>query len=559
MLADHQSAAVPWLRAALSRYRGALLADAPGTGKTRIALALARIYRDEAVSIEVIVPAALVPQWREGLNELEIPAAVLTHDSLANLPYVPSCRRRFLIVDEAHAFRNPATKRYDALARRIIAADVLLVTATPVCNRAGDLRALLALIVADDALVAMGLPSIDAVFERADAGGMAMAVGQLVLRRDRAVVPPALQFGTLLRRRIPYELSPALDAVVEAIGSLAFPLLDQANLVRRFFLYRWQSSDAALLETIRRQARFYTRAIDAVSHGRALTRNDYRRIFTTEAADGPMQQILFWNVFVDAATSTPIRALEGELERLAALSRLIELHPSAKSAVLLEVVESLNDAALIFTTSVATARDLHRVLARGRRVAIATGASPRAAAVAIEEFRRGRLELLVATDLASEGLNLQLAGCVIHYDIPWNPVRLDQRNGRMHRIGQRRSQVTACYFVPEPDLCGVTPVVLAKSRLRVKIERATAAEASGASTMRSRLHRSDPAARLAEVAERGGLQLDPGLLRRHRAGIDRLMSEMCAEWLDSSKLMALNELVRADAGAENPVLPAHGR
>ena len=60
----------------------------------------------------------------------------------------------------------------------------------------------------------------------------------------------------------------------------------------------------------------------------------------------------------------------------------------------------------------------------------------------------GGLDVLVATDVASEGLDLQAAGVVVHYDLPWSPVRLDQRNGRIHRIGQKREQVRAIYFVP---------------------------------------------------------------------------------------------------------------
>ena len=239
------------------------------------------------------------------------------------------------------------------------------------------------------------------------------------------------------------------------------------------------------------------------------------------------------------------------------LTRLLKEHPSEKSVRLVEVVRSLTDPALIFTMSVATARDIQRILSWKASVSLATGGSPRAAAAAIDAFRRGRIDILVATDLASEGLNLQHAGSVIHYDIPWNPVRLDQRNGRMHRIGQRRSRVTAFYFVPEPDLCGISPVVVAKNRLRARIVRASALENAGLPamrpTMRARLQRSDPAARLAGAAERGGFRLDPGLLRRHRAGIDQLMSRMSTELLDAAKLAILSELVRADEGARVPV------
>ena len=58
--------------------------------------------------------------------------------------------------------------------------------------------------------------------------------------------------------------------------------------------------------------------------------------------------------------------------------------------------------------------------------------------------RRGELRLLLGTDAASEGLNLQRLGTLINLDLPWNPSRLEQRKGRIQRIGQVRSEVDVC-------------------------------------------------------------------------------------------------------------------
>ena len=62
-----------------------------------------------------------------------------------------------------------------------------------------------------------------------------------------------------------------------------------------------------------------------------------------------------------------------------------------------------------------------------------------------EAIKRGvkdrRLRLLVATDAACEGLNLQTLGTLVNVDLPWNPSRLEQRLGRIKRIGQARSSV----------------------------------------------------------------------------------------------------------------------
>jgi hypothetical protein len=57
---------------------------------------------------------------------------------------------------------------------------------------------------------------------------------------------------------------------------------------------------------------------------------------------------------------------------------------------------------------------------------------------------QGAVRLLVGTDAASEGLNLQRIGTLINLDLPWNPTRLEQRKGRIQHIGQIRDEVFIC-------------------------------------------------------------------------------------------------------------------
>ena len=58
-----------------------------------------------------------------------------------------------------------------------------------------------------------------------------------------------------------------------------------------------------------------------------------------------------------------------------------------------------------------------------------------------QQVRYGELRLMLGTDAASEGLNLQRLGTLINLDLPWNPTRLEQRKGRIQRIGQLRDEV----------------------------------------------------------------------------------------------------------------------
>ncbi len=73
----------------------------------------------------------------------------------------------------------------------------------------------------------------------------------------------------------------------------------------------------------------------------------------------------------------------------------------------------------------------------------------------VERFRKphdagsGGAQLFAATDAAAEGINLQFCGILINYDIPWNPARLEQRMGRIHRYGQKRERVTIINLVAD--------------------------------------------------------------------------------------------------------------
>ena len=202
---------------------------------------------------------------------------------------------------------------------------------------------------------------------------------------------------------------------------------------------------------------------------------------------------------------------------------------------------------LVFTNAIATARSLARELRSVAPVAVACGTGGDEAVRAIDAFTSGRVDVLVATDLVSEGLNLQRAAVVVHYDLPWNPVRLEQRNGRAHRIGQRRSVVEAYYFVPQPDLCRVRDIALRKTRLRARIDSTPAAPLlSHRSTMRPRLRREEPQMNLSSSAVRMGLELSPLLCRRYRAGLERLIAELSGEVLTPGKVRDLERLIAAE-------------
>jgi superfamily II DNA or RNA helicase len=553
MLAAHQREALARCRELLAQRGGAVLADDVGLGKSFVAAALARDVGD----VDLIVPAALVEQWRATLRRFEVLARVLTHDGIVREPFLPRPGQRLVIVDEAHAFRNPRTQRYAALARRTIGAAVLLVTATPVCNSLSDLRALIDLFARDDLLADRGVPSIDLAFETGDPAALRAIVAELVIRRERSVVPPALQFGRLERHVIRHEVFEPARPLIDA---LRFPLVGEQALLRRFLWRRLESSEAALLESLRRQRRFYERALDCLASGRALPKPEYRRAFGREEDRDAFQQVLFWELFVPAGANGDAEEIRDEVRRLDDLRTCLERSPRAKRQQLVDLVTKTNEPMLIFTSAAATAQDLHAALGGGL-----VAARERSRDAVLRAFRDGRVDVVISTDVAAEGLDLQRAGVVVHYDIPWNPVKLDQRNGRAHRIGQRRASVEAIYFLPASRESRIIETIARKNRVRRRYVIPSEARDPGGrepdsvtppsqvprfardnrSSLRPRLPKNAPALLFFEAAGRAGLEPPDTLLRRHRAGIELLLREMASEYLDQRRLDDLVALAGA--------------
>ncbi|HEU5358827.1 MAG TPA: SNF2-related protein, partial [Gemmatimonadales bacterium] len=177
-LRPEQRTAFATLLTLIRRHRGALLADAPGTGKTFTALAVAGAYPRGAVA--ALVPATLKPQWGARAKALGVALEVISHEEVSR-GHCPAGSAQLVIVDESHRFRNPATKRYRTIAPWMVGRDALFLTATPVVNDPVDLAHQLLLAVRHDALAPLGIPSLAATLAR---GHGHPALGDLVVARE---------------------------------------------------------------------------------------------------------------------------------------------------------------------------------------------------------------------------------------------------------------------------------------------------------------------------------------------------------------------------------------
>lgn len=160
----------------------------------------------------------------------------------------------------------------------------------------------------------------------------------------------------------------------------------------------------------------------------------------------------------DALLRSRLRGLRNERAEVEGLLRQAEsceaTHADAKAEALLDWIYRLQHEAtdpnlkvLIFTEFVPTQEMLREFLTdRGFPAACLNGSMDMEERGRAQEAFAGEARILISTDAGGEGLNLQFCHIVVNYDIPWNPMRLEQRIGRVDRIGQGH-EVRAINFI----------------------------------------------------------------------------------------------------------------
>jgi superfamily II DNA or RNA helicase len=463
-LLAHQVPAAHRVAGSLQTFGGALLADAVGMGKTYVALAVATRYR----RVAAVVPANLITQWQRVAAHLSIPISAVSHERLSRGGDIPPSD--LVIIDEAHRMRNPDTVRYDRCSRTIGAAHVLLVTASPVVNRPADLVHLLRLFLSDTALGFLGVPLLDGTDDPAAVGQLARAATRLtvarsidVLSRDGAFLP-AIREGAVVRA--PTVSADSLAPLMDALSGLDFPGVPSGaqHLLRAHLWHRLASSVAALRETVRRHLAYTDRAL-ACGHERPPGRAIMREMLGS-GDDLQFELAVLWSGAVGHPASPGALIKERE-QLLSLLHDLPATGADPKMDRLLEVLEGKAGKAIVFCTSAATAQEAARRLCWTKLALVACGrariaSGPISIDAALDLFApraRGRrpatvcstpIDLLIATDLVSEGLDLQDADTVVHYDLPWTPLRVAQRIGRIVRLGSTHSAAHVVWFAPPP-------------------------------------------------------------------------------------------------------------
>lgn len=415
-----------------------LLADDVGLGKTISAglIASELIMRRRLRKVLIVAPKLLGPQWKEELEtKFDIPAqvapgralldadpegevgAVITtyHSAREYIKRLPRDRFEMLILDEAHKLRNlygvPSPPKVAERFREVLADRtfkfVLMLTATPIQNRLWDLYSLVDLLT-----VARGHQN------------------------------PFGSEGMFARNYIADNRTQARQLKPEA--------KDQFRSIVYGYMSRVRRADAQLYFPDRKVFR----------HGVAPTPHEVELI---RLLAKPIQKLnrLAQISILQALTSSP-DACALQLENMArkgtfpsnvatqfravvkSMPRSAKLRGVASLAERLKREDPTNWRMVVFTQRRETQTTIQAHLeSLGMAVGIINGETSGKNQTTIADFKASppKIHVIVSTEAGSEGVNLQAANVLVNYDLPWNPMIVEQRIGRVQRLGSEHANV----------------------------------------------------------------------------------------------------------------------
>jgi SNF2 family DNA or RNA helicase len=437
------------VRKVLRHFRGrVLLADEVGLGKTIEACLLLREYllRGLVKRVLILVPSSLVSQWHEELHskfalEFSIPPKTVAADKLeywantdlvlSSLPFAKSKRRAdvvtaadwdLVIVDEAHHCKNRKTLNWK-LVNRLKRRHLFLLSATPVQNNLMELYNLLTLLEPGHLkteidfkkkYIRRGSPRDPLNRER-----LRSLLGEVMIRNTRSLVQ--------------MDLPPRYAQTL-----MAEPHGDERQLYRQLNEYL-------------RQRKIPLVAPDS-SPSHVADETATEKVVITENDKGDDQQFppltrRQLSALLLASGSHP-RALAQSLENVAGEDErtrpIIELarriKRSAKEEKLLELLsQNGHEKVLIFACFRRTLEQLQHLLNEaGVAYTTFSGAQSQQQKDAAVDAFRNVVPVMLCSESGGEGQNLQFANTLVNFDLPWNPMKIEQRIGRIHRIGQTR-------------------------------------------------------------------------------------------------------------------------
>ncbi|PQE01758.1 hypothetical protein CYL16_06840 [Mycobacterium sp. EPG1] len=487
-----------------------LIADEVGLGKTiEAGLIWTELeVRQEADRVLVVCPSSLVGKWREEMDDrfgcelLELDNSALsiflerhrqnrlprrqayvcslerlrTWDGLDELKEVPP-EFDLVIVDEAHAMRNQDTKSYSLGAQLSEWADNLVfLTATPINLGQSDLLTLLELLAPEDFGDTRDLElrleankilnTVAARLGQRDANGIDLitelrglrdtTLGDALMRRpDFTLLVEILSKGTLEPRDIV-----AAKRFVAELNTLS-TVITRTKKVEVDDRKAKRTEDRRNVEWTDEETQFYREYLNwCIARARDMGMPLYFAMqmpLRLASACLPMARKAVldpasFDAIADQDSDVPAGRIEPHPELVEAAKNLPG-HVDTKFDQLYRVLSELwqkRKRALLFTFSRPTLTYLQDRLGEDFRVAVMHGGVSREGRRRImAEFRSGEYDFVLANRVASEGLDFEFCSAVINYDLPWNPMEIEQRIGRIDRIGQQDEAILVVNFVNE--------------------------------------------------------------------------------------------------------------
>ena len=485
-----------------------LIADEVGLGKTIEAglIWTEMEARQEADRVLVVCPSSLLGKWKEEMfDRFEFDLIELSGATLADfldkhrqnrLPsraaYICSLERMrkwdglgelrefppefdLVIVDEAHAMRNKGNKSY-ALGTELSdwADSLVFLTATPINLRHADLSNLLELLAPEDygdsadlelrlepnriinaATAALTEGAVDGTQLIADLKQLRTTTlgGAIMERSDFQLLVEILQKGCLEPRdviaakRLLAELN-TLSTVITRTKKVEVDDRKAKRTERRQEIV-WTRAEADFYDQYVEWCARRAKEMNAPLHFAMQMPLRLASACLPMARRAVLDPVSF-GAIRDSDSDTASYRLEPHCELVDTARRLPE-DVDTKFESLSFVLEQLHDQerqALLFTFSRPTLTYLADRLGSRFKIAVMHGGVSRHDRRRImADFRAGAYDFVLANRVASEGLDFEFCSAVINYDLPWNPMEIEQRIGRIDRIGQQEETILVVNFV----------------------------------------------------------------------------------------------------------------
>ncbi|WP_409978370.1 DEAD/DEAH box helicase [Anoxybacteroides tepidamans] len=384
----------------------AILADEVGLGKTIEAGLILKEYmiRGLVKKVLILVPASLVSQWAMELNEkFFIPAVpqkksyvweqcdvvVSSIDTAKRSPHrdiIYEQQYDMVIIDEAHKLKNNKTKNYEFV-QNLKKKFCLLLTATPIQNRMEEIFHLVS-------LLKPGHLGNATYFSETYGKGRSLQTDEHL---------KALVNKVMIRNR-------RVDTGIE---------------------WSKRHVETIIIEFSREERELYD-TVQSLKSEEAILNSPFSLITMLREACSSREALFLTtkNMMDKYGEEIPVYFQE-LIEKINAVTT------NSKAEKALELIRRINDKVIIFTEYRATQLYLQWFLQQNGISSVPfRGGFKRGKKDWMKELFKHRAQVLIATEAGGEGINLQFCHHVINYDLPWNPMRLEQRIGRVHRLGQ---------------------------------------------------------------------------------------------------------------------------